>query len=118
MGVFPETSITYEGEKKEFRPDMRFMYRLEADLGEYGTSISGLVRAAHKGAPQMPLMALLVTRVLSGAGFEAVEDEIYRDMICNEEGAAELYYRCLLAISPEPRTKKKDDPKAKTKSKT
>lgn len=112
MGVFPETTITYEGEKKEFRPDMRFMYRLEADLGEYGTSISGLVGSAHKGAPKMPLMALLVTRVLSGAGFEAVEDEIYRDMIHNEDGAVELYYRCLAAITPEPRAKKKDEGKS------
>ena len=107
--VFRDCILTWGGKDYTFTPSMRLLRLIERGDGNGPVSIVSLMTEAMRGKPQISFMAWLVHTVMTYAGARCSEDEIYRDMMANNEDAVALYNGIIAAISPAEAEEKKDE---------
>ena len=111
-GVYREADIAFGDEVYTFSPNIRFLRALEGELAGFNSSIAAISANALKGNPQISLMSLLIARVLQAAGAEPDEDQLYADLMGNEDAARELYFTCINLMMPTPKEAPSPNPEA------
>ena len=112
MGIFRETSITWDGATYEFVPALSLLRKIERGRpGEGTVSLIAVAQSAQSGAPLLPLMCQVITDVMLYAGADGfTEDEVYREaMTGNAAGVIALWHEIYTALSPVPKEQKKAD---------
>jgi hypothetical protein len=108
MAVFREVQIEWEGETHTFVPSMALLRRIETN----GVSIMRVAYEVSQGKPQTSHMAWILFNVLSDAGVDADEEELFADLIAGDHAKVMALYRAVMdAITPQ--TGKKPDAPSK-----
>jgi hypothetical protein len=106
-GVFRECKVSWKGESHTFTPSMRLLRLIERGDGSGPVSIVSIMSDANNERPQVSFMAWLVHMVMTYAGADCDEAEIYAGMMGREDEAIALYRGVIEALSPSEKKEKK-----------
>lgn len=108
-GVFRECTLEWKGQKYVFTPTMNLLRMIERGDGNGPVCLLNLMNDASNGKPQISFIAWLVHMVMTYAGAKVSEEDLYKAMMLNQDGASDLYRVVIAAISPSVSDEKKDE---------